>query len=206
MLRIQRHMQPSSVLCERIFSQVWEVGLLSLTRVGQVGWSTVPGVNTMCQWNIVEGLLRLRVRRSVRKSILEEVTAKKNLSLKGSIKVGQNRRPEISGRKNTNEGAELKTSDSFHGEPFACCVHTALTTAPSITYLHVTYPLRFMMMTCPILNPTHSAKLKQNKLIRAQRGLYENSNNQRSQGSSLPKLFSIIEDQRNAFIIISIHW
>lgn len=88
------------------------------------------------------------------------MTAKKSLSLEGSVKVGQNRMPETSGRKNTNEGAELKTSDSFHGELFACCVHTALTTATSITYLHMTYPLRFMIMTCLILNPTHSSKLK----------------------------------------------
>lgn len=38
-------------------------------------------------------------------------------SLEGRVRVGQIRGLEISGRKNSNEGAELKTGGSFHGEP-----------------------------------------------------------------------------------------
>ena len=56
----------------------------------------------MCQWNILEGLLRLGVRTTIRGSFLEEVMPKENLE--GSV-----RRLEISG----SRGAGLKNKGGY---------------------------------------------------------------------------------------------
>lgn len=63
----------------------------------------------MCQWDILEWLLRLGVKtawESFREGLLEEEMPKKNPE--GSLRVAQYRRLEISGRKDSSWGAELK--------------------------------------------------------------------------------------------------